>query len=660
MGHFYFEKGLVIRRLGQYWEFASRCGEDLYFENPESGKRETLLEPQFWMEQKSGAIKVLQAFSSPKMLLLPEQPDVQQLTTLDDLPECHQLETVRRHTYLTRLRDAGLTKGQKRLITIEAAKIARDINDKFGVPSESTLRRWWRIFEKEQFDVFVLVSKNAHRRTPQKLDEDSERYLQQRIDQDYLKDTRPSVATAYRDYADSLELENQARTGNGLKPLTAISERTYYNRVSALPQEDVLIARLGRESARRAVKMIKGHLPGEYPLDFVEMDHSPMNLYVIDDVALLPLGRPWLTVIKDRFSGILLGFYVSFHQTGLPSVFGAIKHSLQSHHFAYEHWPDLENPWPAHGCGVRYVSDRGADFMSQRYRNAILSLGARYEYCERRTPWLKGSVERFFLTLEQTFFEAMPGRTFASLAVRGDYDPSRDAVVRFSTLIFLLHKWAVDYHNVLPNKRKQATPLQLWTDGIGVAPPPYPACVDSLDIVLGQRYSGSLSHEGVRFKWLNYADETLAEILKIIGPGNKVDFVVSAEDLGAIHVRHPLNGEYLKVPCTRPEYARGLSLFQHAYLRKEAGERLRAATAIDTLMSSRRVMANRIAEEIDAKENKAKARLAQIAGVNSNAILQGERKTILQPFQGQEVGITETERSAIPAITDIPRYAWGT
>lgn len=131
----------------------------------------------------------------------------------------------------------------------------------------------------------------------------------------------------------------------------------------------------------------------------------------------------------------------------------------------------MEHPWPAFGRARLYVSDRGRDFPGPHYRAAITSLGSWYEYSEAHTPWLKGSIERFFGTLEQTFFESLPGRTFPNLAERGDYDPASDAVVRLSTLAYLLHKWAADYHNVLPHSRKLATPLDLWNEGVALAPP---------------------------------------------------------------------------------------------------------------------------------------------------------------------------------------------
>lgn len=657
MGSFFLETGLIISRHGQLLEYAARTEDEIYFEEPETGKRVALTEPQFWGEFHTRRLTVVEAFSSPKVLHVPPLAPPVQFRNLADLPTKHQEDAKRKIAYIQRMRDAGITRGQTFFIEDMASRIAEELEDPLGPPGASTIQRWWRRLEQNNGEVAVIISGHASRTRTAKLDEESNRFVEEQIDKLYLVPTRPTTVAAYRGYLGALRDENRQRQSLGTKQLTALAERTFYERISKLPKKDVMTARHGREAARRHFKMIRGHLPADHPLDVVEIDHTPLNLYVIDDLAFLPLGRPWLTVITDRCTGVLLGFYVTFQATGLESIFGAIKHSLMSHHLAYDLWPDLRNPWPAFGLGHRYASDRGGDFLSPRYESAIVSLGSFYERCERRTPWLKGSVERFFLTLEQTFFEAMPGRTFASLSVRGDYDPVKDAVVRFSTLIYLLHKWAADFHNVFVNKRKQASPLELWMDGIGLAPPPYPASMDELNIVLGEHESGSLSQEGIRYAWLNYADETLSELMNLVGKGEKVDYVVCREDLGHIYVLHPRTKEYLRVPCTRPEYASGLTLYQHKYLRKEATERLRAASAIDTLIETRTRISARLSEEVEAKKTAAKVALARVAGINSNAVLEGRDKSIVAPFAGQDLASSEAARAP---FTNVPQFRWGT
>lgn len=660
MSTFFLQQGLVIRRSGEYLEYSARTTHEIYFEDPMTGHRVTLTETQFWVEFQTQRISIIDAFSSPKQLIFNEQAEPEKIQSLEMLPEQYRQKIERMLQYIWALRKSGITRGQKNFIEIEAKKIAKNIGDELGPPGTSTIQRYWAKYEKHHHDVFVLIN-TGNKGARSYLDRESEQFLQKMIDEKYAIRTRPSITGSYRDYEKAIKDENKIRSASGDQLLIKISARTFENRIKERPKEEMMVARFGREAARHHFKMIKGHLPSEHPLDAVEIDHTPTNLYVIDDLTHLPLGRAFMTAIKDRYSGVLLGFYLTFRPPGLHSIFGCIKHSLCSHHLAYELWPDIQNPWPSFGLGATYVSDRGADFLSPKYRHAIISLGAEYEYCERRTPWLKGSIERYFLTVEQNLFELLPGRTFSNLRLRGDYDPAEDSVIRFSTLVYLLHRWAADYHNIQENSRKLARPLDLWMEGIGLVPPPYPKSPDHLNIILGEHYEGRLSHEGIRHKGMTYADDFLNDLMRDIGKGVKLDFVVTHENMGSIHVLDPRTKSYVRVSNTRPEYAEGLSSFQHNYLRKEAKVRLDNQAAIDSLIETRARIAEVTQQELYARKSTAKSQLARVAGINSNSVLEGNPRSIQDPFYGQDVSAKNVVESELilPKFTDVAAYKWG-
>lgn len=193
-----------------------------------------------------------------------------------------------------------------------------------------------------------------------------------------------------------------------------------------------------------------------------------------------------------------------------------------------------------------------------------------------------------------------------------------------------------------------------------MAPPPYPANIDELNIILGERHEGALSHEGIRFLGLNYADEALSDLRKRVGRDKRVEYAICNEDLGHIHVKHPTTYEYFKVPCTRPDYASGLTVLQHKYLRHQAKLAMHEKMPVDVLMQTRLAMRSAIAEELERKENGTKVQLARIAGINSNAVLQGKVQSIATPFEGQLLAAPPPPLPALEApITNILQYAWG-
>ncbi|MFP3604652.1 transposase [Paraburkholderia sp. SIMBA_053] len=653
-------KGLVIVRRTAHLEYVTRSAGSIYFRDLVSCELCALTELQFWEEFNSRAIKVVEAFSSATSLVYDENDvapaDATEMPVVG-MPEKWQADVDRKGLYIAGIRQRWITRGQRTQLKTALEEIAKEISDPMGPPAPSTFGKWMRKYELSGFDIASVSSGFVNRSRRKSTGRVHEQIIQCSIQDHYLVLGRPSFRSAHLRYVNEIKKENRNRVGENIKQLQPISYRTYVRRVGDLSKYDVVEARYGAEYARHRFNMIEGHLPGDHPLDYVEIDHSPVNLYVIDDHANLPLGRPWITVIKDRYSGVVLGLFVSFSPPSLQSTFGAIKHSLQSHEAVMRRWPEIENAWPSFGLGQTYVSDRGSDFLALMYRVAIRELGAEYQYCERHTPWHKGSIERFFGTFETTLLELLPGRTFRSLSERGDYDSKLHAVVRFSAFVYLLHKWVADFHNIFPNQRKQARPIDLWNDGIVVAPPALPHNLDALDIILGETHTGRLSHEGVRFKWMTFADHYLHDLMKEVGPGTIVQYVVSQDNVGYINVLDPRDKRYIAVPNTRPDYADGLSLFQHQYIRRITGQALDKKNPIDHLIRARESIQNSIGDELLSKRGASKAHLARIAQIDSNAVIRGEDRSVWTPFKKDAASISEAPSFAAP-ITDVSELTW--
>ena len=46
------------------------------------------------------------------------------------------------------------------------------------------------------------------------------------------------------------------------------------------------------------------------PLDLVQIDHTKLDIIVVDDEQRLPIGRPWITLAIDVYSRMVTGFYI--------------------------------------------------------------------------------------------------------------------------------------------------------------------------------------------------------------------------------------------------------------------------------------------------------------------------------------------------------------
>ena len=70
--------------------------------------------------------------------------------------------------------------------------------------------------------------------------------------------------------------------------------------------------REGVKAARDKFGSVKAHFPGaDSPLAVVQIDHTLLDIMVLDEEMRLPIGRPWLTLAIDVFSRMVAGYHLS-------------------------------------------------------------------------------------------------------------------------------------------------------------------------------------------------------------------------------------------------------------------------------------------------------------------------------------------------------------
>ena len=93
----------------------------------------------------------------------------------------------------------------------------------------------------------------------------------------------------------------------------------------------------------------------------MEIDHTPLDLQVIDKVTRLVLGRPWITLAIDRKSRCILGFYVSFNPPSAYSVLACSATGNPAEGGPTQAVPRHRSEWPCHGVPDLIACDNGMD-----------------------------------------------------------------------------------------------------------------------------------------------------------------------------------------------------------------------------------------------------------------------------------------------------------
>ncbi|PJG77351.1 transposase, partial [Klebsiella pneumoniae] len=148
------------------------------------------------------------------------------------------------------------------------------------------------------------------------------------------------------------------------------------------------------------------------PLEQVQIDHTVIDLIVVDERDRQPIGRPYLTIAIDVFTRCVLGMVVTLEAPSSVSV------GLCLVHVACDKRPwleglNIEMEWPMSGKPRLLYLDNAAEFKSEALRRGCEQHGIRLDYRPLGQPHYGGIVERIIGTAMQMIHDELPGTTFS-------------------------------------------------------------------------------------------------------------------------------------------------------------------------------------------------------------------------------------------------------
>ncbi len=481
-------------------------------------------------------------------------------------------------------------------------------------PNWRTLVRWRKSYIDSNGDLASLVAKRHKMGNRTSRVQGDEAFFEQALTR-FLDAKRPRVSTAYQYYKDAITIENE-NIVDGQIPI--ISYKSFNQRVKSLPPYPIAVARHGKFKADQWFAYCSSHIPPTRILERVEIDHTPLDLILLDDELSIPLGRPYLTLIVDVFSGCVLGFHLSYRSPSYVSAAKAIVHAIKPKSFEGLNI-ELKNEWPCFGKFENLVVDNGAEFWSKSLEHACKEAGINIQYNPVRKPWLKPFVERFFGMINECFLTELPGKTFSNILAKEDYKPEKDAIMRFSTFVEEFHRWIVDIYHQDSNSRETRIPIKQWQHGFDIYPPLKMSTEDEqlFTVLMGISDERTLTRNGFKFADLMYDSTALADYRKRYPQTKdtiKKLIKIDPDDLSSIHVYLEELGGYLKVPCTdNSGYTNGLSLHEHKVIKQINREVIREGKDILGLAKARMAIHARVKQEQEAFiASKTKAKISAV------------------------------------------------
>jgi putative transposase len=441
--------------------------------------------------------------------------------------------------------------------------------------SEASLYRWLKAYKENDGSVYSLVS-NTHKRGVKgsKLEKEVDMIIDRIIDEHYLVREARTITTIWELVIAEIVKENENRELD--EKLKHPSLSTVRRRILARDPYEVEKARKGANAIRNKYRQVQYHEKPKYPLQRVEIDHTVLDLIVVDNETFLPIGRPTITIVYDVYTGYPLGFYIGFEPPSYTTVMLALLKAISSKTYVKKDYPNIKNEWLAYGLPEMLVVDNGKEFRSKHLKEACLQLGIELHYTPVKKPWYKGAIERYFRTINQELLHQIPGTTFSNVVKKGDYDPAKNAFIRFNKLLEIFHKWLLDYYCQKYNNGVKGVPATLWKKWFEHNPrPALPSSKLDWKIALMKVGHSSIQSTGIRRLYLFYQDSKLHDIKRKLdkaGKKNWVKYKYDPTDISKIYVFDEIDKKYIEVHCTESNYSEGLTEYAHRVIVKKSRE----------------------------------------------------------------------------------------
>ncbi|MEO8255378.1 MAG: Mu transposase C-terminal domain-containing protein [Flavobacterium sp.] len=518
--------------------------------------------------------------------------------------------------------------------------LVKNVADKNNI-SIATLYRWIKAYNESGL-VSSLVGKNKGVNIGKsRLDKVLDNIINDKLHSVYLSNSRHSIIKTIR------EIE-MACKDMGVK---APHSNTIRNRIKNISEEERIRKRYGSKAARENFEPIKGNFPGaDYPLSVVQIDHTPVDIILVDSHFRQPYQRPYLTLAIDVYSRAVLGFYLSFDPPSSLSVGMCICHSI----LPKENWLEsigVNTDWDCWGIMDSIHVDNAKEFHGNMLRKATQEYGIDLNFRPIATPHFGGHIERLLGTFSKEIHD-LPGTTFSSIKDRDNYDSKKNA----SFTLEEFERWLTIFITKIYHKRIHSsineTPISRFKTGIlgdnatigkGIPPRIFNERKVRLDFM--PFVERTIQEYGIMLNHIHYYDDVLRTYINSKDPnGNKAKYIFRTDprDISIVYFFDPFLKEYFEIPYKNTSFP-PISIWEHRDVIRKLKKNNIEIINEDVIFSAYRELEEleRNAVSLTKKEKRKDPsriipKFEETSNSNKMIINSTENETIIEPFEDIE------------------------
>lgn len=415
--------------------------------------------------------------------------------------------------------------------------------------SPTTLYNWLRDYNSTGQLSSLVQTKIKGGKGQSRLSNQQDEIIDIVLKEYYLTNLKPTVARTYEEVV--IRCKNAK--------IKIPSEVTVRRRVNSLSEKLVLKKRIGKNEAEKLELNQKEYPDGLYPLHILQIDHTKVDIVLVDDEYRQELDRPWITMAIDVYSRMVAGFYISFETPGYfgtgQALYNAMtpKDELKSKYQFTSDW----NVW---GIPKALHMDNAKEFRGIDLQHTCEEYGIDIIWRPVARPRYGAHIERLLGTLNN-HIHALEGTTFSNISERKNYNSQEKATMTLSDFEKWLTILIADVYHKKIHSQIGMTPIQKYHDGIMGTPsqPPkgLPKIIEDkqlLQINLLPKFERTIQKYGIQIDTIYYYSEVLngwIESFEMMrGKKVKRKFIVRRDprDISKIWFYNPDSKKYYLLP----------------------------------------------------------------------------------------------------------------
>lgn len=360
----------------------------------------------------------------------------------------------------------------------------------------------------------------------------------------------------------------------------------------------------GPEGAELRNKLFVRRNRPESLLDIVDVDHLDPDIVAYDERNPLVFGRVDVVVVRERLSGIWLGYDISFGRPSFQTFLNAFEFAI----FEKDKRRLTSGvAWPWYGMPKKLGVDNALHFLLDSMEG--LSKALRFRIVEHRPakPMDKGALERSLGSVNREVMHGLPGSTMWSPQIRALFDKDKDLavpVISLGELHAVIQHWIANIHHRTPHEglhgdllTAKGIPAEIWEQELKGAPN-RPMIDRTIFARLGGiRRKVTVQKDGIRCENIHYNSNELSSIY--LHPDNirakagrentKYEFTIKANSVDSAWIVDPYLNRTIEVRAveTDAEYAKDMPFDTHKMVQRHRRKMEREAENDITLLDAR-------------------------------------------------------------------------